>query len=71
MTFLRFMAGPGGRIIRATLIVVGVSLGGGWVALAVFGFLPIATAVLDLCPVNLLRRVPVGGKDFRDATCPR
>lgn len=75
MSFARFMAGPGGRAIRtaagAALITTGIALGGGWLALSAFGLLPLATGVLDLCPVAFLAKLPVTGDAFRDATCKR
>ncbi len=75
MSFARFMASPAGRAVRTAigvgLIATGLLLGGGWLALAVFGLLPLATGVLDLCPVAFLARLPVGGEAFRDATCKR
>jgi hypothetical protein len=75
MSFARFMAGPAGRAIRSTvglaLIVTGLVLGGGWLGLAAFGLLPLATGVFDLCPVAILARLPVGGDAFRGATCKR
>ena len=73
MSFARFMAGPAGRAIRTTagaaLIATGLTLGGGWLALAAFGLLPLATGVFDLCPVAILAKLPVAGDAFRDATC--
>jgi hypothetical protein len=51
------MASPFGRGLRIVLgfalIVFGVVLGGvgGW-ALAVFGLLPLATGVFNLCPIS-------------------
>lgn len=71
--FLYAMSGPLGRAIRsaagAGLIVGGLATDRP--LLAAFGVLPLATGVLDLCPVNLLRRLPVGGTAFRDASCRR
>ncbi len=75
LSFARFMAGPVGRAIRAAmglvLIAVGISLGGGWIGLAAFGVLPLATGVFDLCPPAVLARLPVAGAAFRNATCNR
>lgn len=75
MSFARFMAGRAGRAIRTAagvvLIATGVVLGGGWLALAAFGVLPLATGVFDLCPIAFVARLPVTGKGFRDATCKR
>ena len=75
MSFARFMASPGGRAVRAAagiaLIATGLLLGGGWLALAAFGLLPLATGAFDLCPVAFLARLPVTGDAFRDATCKR
>ncbi|MGV3760588.1 MAG: YgaP family membrane protein [Actinomycetota bacterium] len=71
--FLYVMSGPVGRAIRS---VAGAGIIAGGLAtdrplLAAFGVLPLATGVLDLCPINLLRRLPVGGRAFRDASCRR
>ena len=75
MSFARFMATAGGRAIRTVagiaLIATGLALGGGWLALAALGLLPLATGVLDLCPVAILAKLPVSGDSFRDATCKR
>jgi hypothetical protein len=75
LSFARFMAGPAGRALRTvagvSLIATGLTLGSGWLALAAFGLLPLATGVFDLCPVAVLARLPVTGDAFRDATCPR
>jgi hypothetical protein len=74
MSFARFMAGPAGRAIRTVggvaLVATGLTLGGGWLALAAFGLLPLATGVFDLCPVAILAKLPVAGDAFRHATCP-
>ena len=75
MSFARFMASPAGRAVRTAagiaLIATGLLLGGGWLALAAFGLLPLTTGVFDLCPVAFLARLPVAGGAFRDATCKR
>jgi hypothetical protein len=75
MSFARFMASPAGRAARTAigvaLITLGLTLGGGWLALAAFGLLPLATGVFDLCPVAILAKLPVGGGAFRDATRDR
>jgi hypothetical protein len=73
MSFARFTARAGGRAIRTVagiaLLATGLVLGGGWLALAALGLLPLATGVLDLCPVAILAKLPVTGDAFRDATC--
>ena len=75
MSVARFMASPYGSAIRTAaglaLITTGLALGGGWLALAAFGMLPLATGVFDLCPVAILAKLPVTGDGFRDATCRR
>ncbi|MBR7829297.1 DUF2892 domain-containing protein [Actinospica sp. MGRD01-02] len=71
MRFLEYMSTRIGRAIRAVfglaLIAVGVVLGGNWVALAVFGLLPLATAVFDVCPVSVF----FGGTCRSDSCSPR
>ena len=73
MSFARFMASAGRRAIRTAagiaLIATGLVLGGGWLALAAFGLLPLATGILDPRPVAVLAKLPVTGEPFRDATC--
>ena len=75
MPFLRFMSGPAGRAIRIAgglaLVTGGLAAGGHWRFLSAFGTLPLATGVFDLCPIALLRRLPIGGKAFIEATCDR
>jgi len=74
-SFGRFMASPAGRAVRCAagiaLIAAGLSLGGGWLGLAAFGLLPLATGVFDLCPLAILVGLPLTGDKFRDATCRR
>ena len=41
---------PFAPLAGIALIATGLALGGGWLALAAFGLLPLATGVLDLCP---------------------
>jgi hypothetical protein len=71
--FLYVMSGPVGRAIR---VVAGLGIIGGGLAtdhplVAAAGALPLATGVLDLCPIALAQRLPVGGTAFREATCRR
>ncbi|GAA4956254.1 hypothetical protein GCM10023205_17940 [Yinghuangia aomiensis] len=70
--FVVFMGGRKGRVVRSgmglAMIAAGASAGGGWWALAAFGVLPLATGVLDLCPIAPLMRLPVAGKAFRACT---
>ncbi|GCD97843.1 YgaP-like transmembrane domain [Embleya hyalina] len=56
--FLTFMSGPTGRALRiaagTAMIATGVTLGGGWWALAALGLLPLLTGALGICPVTML-----------------
>lgn len=53
MAIVNLMQSTGGRAARAAagavLVAVGVVLGGGWLALAVVGLLPLAAGVFDFC----------------------
>lgn len=65
MAFLRFMSTPIGRTIRGVvglaLVVTGVLVGGpAGVALALFGLLPLATGVFNVCPIS-----PLVGEPWR------
>jgi hypothetical protein len=64
-----------GRLVRIgaglTLIVVGVVLGGGWLAVAVVGLLPLAAGVSDFCIFGPLFRLPFTGRRFREETAHR
>ncbi|WP_034260976.1 YgaP family membrane protein [Actinospica robiniae] len=68
MHFLDFMSTRPGRTIRIliglALIAVGVAAGGAWWALAVFGLLPLATGVFNLCPIS-----PLFGRSCRGNGC--
>jgi hypothetical protein len=64
-----------GRLVRIgaglALIVVGVVLGGGWLAVAVVGLLPLAAGVFDFCILGPLFRLPFTGRRFREETTHR
>lgn len=70
--FVVFMGGQKGRVVRSgmglAMIAAGAGAGGGWWALAAFGVLPLATGVLDLCPIAPVMRLPIAGKAFRACT---
>lgn len=69
MSFLTFMSSPAGRAFRiavgVALIAIGVLTGGGWLALAVIGLVPLAAGVFDVCLFAPLARMPFAGKAFR------
>lgn len=75
MAFLEFIGSQAGRVVRVaaglTLIIVGVLLGGGWLALSVIGLLPLAAGVFDLCVLGPLFRLPFFGRRFREAAANR
>ena len=55
MELVHFMQTSAGRVVRVALglalIAVGVGLGGGWLALAVVGLVPLAAGLAGLCLV--------------------
>jgi len=57
MAFLEFLGSQTGRVVRIAaglaLIVAGVVLGGRWLARSVFGLLPLAAGVFDVCVFRL------------------
>lgn len=69
MAFSTFMASTTGRAVRivagVALIAVGGLLGGGWLALAVVGLVPLAAGALDICLFNVLVGQPLSGKAVR------
>ena len=69
MGFPKFMASPASRAVRViagvALVVAGALLGGGWLALAVIGLVPLAAGALDLCLFNVLIGQPLSGKAVR------
>lgn len=75
MAFLKFVgsqAGRGARVVAGlALIATGIALGGGWLALAVVGLLPLAAGIFDVCILGPLFRLPFVGRRFREATARR
>lgn len=75
MAFLEFIGSQPGRIVRIAvglaLIIGGVLLGGGWLALVAVGLLPFAAGVFDLCVLGPLFRLPLAGAKFREALASR
>ena len=69
MPFLDWMSSPPGRVVRVFLGIALVALGlsvvhsAAGAAIAVFGLVPLITAILNVCPVRPLvgmcRRSPV------------
>jgi hypothetical protein len=70
MAFIGFMASPAGRIARVVagiaLIAIGLVAGGGWLALAVVGLVPLAAGLFDVCLFAPLFRLPFVGSRIRD-----
>ena len=75
MVVLRFLGSTPGRVVRVVvglaLIAAGVSAGGGWLAVAVIGLLPLAAGAFDFCVLGPLFRLPFGGRAFRAACSTR
>ncbi|MCC6386391.1 MAG: DUF2892 domain-containing protein [Dehalococcoidia bacterium] len=75
--FTAFMASTGGRIARAALgaAIIGTGLfivgGVAGVVVAAFGLVPIATGVLNLCPVAPAWGGPFNGASYCQARRPR
>lgn len=71
MFLLEFLGSQPGRIVRVgaglALVASGVLLGGGWLALAVIGLLPLAAGAFDFCVLGPLFRLPFVGSKFRHA----
>lgn len=69
MVFAEFMSSGVGRTLRITagvaLIILGAALGGGWLALAVVGLVPLLAGGLDVCLFAPLFGQPMGGKTVR------
>ena len=69
MGFSKFMASATGRGLRIiagiALIVLGISLSGGWWALAVLGLVPLLAGALDVCLLDPLFGQPLSGKAVR------
>jgi len=68
MRFLDYMSTGPGRVIRAVMglamMTAGAVLGGGWLALAAAGLLPLGTGVFNICPIS-----PLFGRHWRGNTC--
>jgi hypothetical protein len=66
--FLDYMSTGRGRAIRiaigVAMIGVGIAAGGQLSVLAVAGLLPLATGVLNLCPIS-----PIFGRSCRGNAC--
>lgn len=75
MPFLTFMSSPIGRAVRiiagVVLVIAGIALGGGFLALALVGLVPLAAGIFDVCLFASLAKQPFGGKAFRTANHPR
>ena len=75
MGFLSFLGSQPGRIVRIAaglaFIAIGILAGGGWLALAVVGLLPLAAGVFDLCVLGPLFHFPFLGPKFRQAMVRR
>lgn len=75
MAFLELLGSQAGRAVRViagvVLIATWVALGGGWIALAIVGVLPLAAGVFDFCVLGPLFRLPFVGHRFREAVARR
>jgi hypothetical protein len=75
MAILNFLGSQPGRIVRIVaglgLIAAGILAGGGWLALAVVGLLPLAAGVFDFCVLGPLFALPFFGPKFRQAMASR
>ena len=75
MPVLNFLGSQPGRIVRIAaglaFITAGVSLGGGWPALAAVGVLPVAAGAFDFCVLGPLFHLPFLGPRFRHAIAAR
>jgi hypothetical protein len=72
LELLGSQAGRGVRIVAGlALVTTGIAMGGGWLALAVVGMLPLVAGVFDVCVLGPLFRLPFGGRRFREATARR
>jgi len=69
MAFIRFINSPAGRIVRVVaglaLIAIGIVRGGGWLALAAIGLVPLAAGAFDLCILGPLFKLPFLGSKLR------
>jgi hypothetical protein len=65
MELVRFMQTSAGRSIRVLLglilIAAGVVLGGGWLALAIVGLVPLVAGSAGVCLVAPLFHAPIRG----------
>jgi hypothetical protein len=63
MGFVRIMSSGGGRLARVAaglaLFVVGLAVGGGWLALSVVGLLPLVAGAANVCLLAPLVGQPV------------
>lgn len=68
MAFLRFINSPAGRWARAlggaALITTAVLAGGWWLLLLVPATLALVGGAADLCPVAIVMRRPVRGREL-------
>ena len=75
MPVLDFLGSQPGRVVRIVaglaLITSGVLLGGGWLALAAVGLLPLAAGMFDFCVLGPLFHLPFLGPRFRHAIAAR
>ena len=69
MSFVRFMASRTGRLVRffggALLIAIGFVAGGGWIAVAIVGLVPLLAAAFDVCAFAPLFHQPCRGRYVR------
>ncbi len=65
------MSSSNGRLVRvvagAALVVVGVIVGGAWLALSVVGLVPLLAGVFDVCVFAPLAHMPFAGHTLRNS----
>ncbi len=65
MSFVKFMSSGAGRALRTlagvAFIVVGLGIGGGWLALSVIGLVPLFAGVANVCLLAPLLGQPLKG----------
>ena len=69
MELLKFMPTATGRIARIVagivVVVVGISLGGGWLVLSLVGVVPLLAGAVDVCLIAPLFGQPLKAEALR------
>ena len=65
MSLITFMSSSLGRLVRAlagiALIIIGLALGGGWIALSVVGLVPLLAGIFNVCLLAPFMGQPLRG----------